>query len=138
MCEKDYFYSDSSKTVALLRHREICVVIRHLLEVYFYSLIDLFTHSLTHSLPGFIFGSVFQTEEEFEVTKKRILNHMRLTDVKFHSIKQTAMLGSNLTNAPNPSDVDECVPFNNDAVLNKPVSQAVNEDGNETEKVIPL
>lgn len=90
------------------------------------------------STRGFIFGSVFQTEEEFEVTKKRILTHMRLTDVKFHSIKQTAMLGSNLTNAPNPSDVDESAPFNNDEILNKPMSQAVNEDGNETEKVIPL
>ena len=68
----------------------------------------------------------------------RILNHMRLTDVRFRSIKQTAMLGSNLTNAPNPSDVDESAPFNNDEILNKSVSQAVNEDGNETEKVIPL
>jgi hypothetical protein len=63
---------------------------------------------------------------------------MRLTDVRFRSIKQTAMLGSNLTNAPNPSDVDESAPFNNDEILNKSVSQAVNEDGNETEKVIPL
>ena len=27
---------------------------------------------------------------------------------------------------------------NNDEILNKPVNQAVNEDGTETEKVIPL